>query len=103
MDFGKLDFKSQNVYLLKSNFKVTVLYSSELLNLFIKSNVEIFLNGIWANRGLKGATPEEAYTVKCDAEINNSEAVEAGRTYCDIGLALNRPNEFTIFRLNIRS
>jgi len=43
MDFGKLDFKSQNVYLLKSNFKVTVLYSSELLNLFIKSNVEIFL------------------------------------------------------------
>ena len=69
----------------------------------IKSNVEIFLNGIWANRGLKGATPEEAYSVKCDAEINNSEAVEAGRTYCDIGLALNRPNEFTIFRLNIRS
>lgn len=43
MDFGKLDFKSQNVYLLKSNFKVTVLYSSELLNLFIKANVEIFL------------------------------------------------------------
>lgn len=82
-----------------TNFKP----NEEALWGMIKSNVEIFLNGIWANRGLKGATPSEAYTVKCDAEINNAEAVEAGRTYCDIGLALNRPNEFTIFRLNIRS
>ena len=82
-----------------TNFKP----NDEALWGMIQSNVEIFLNGIWANRGLKGATPEEAYTVKCDGEINNADAIESGRTYCDIGLALNRPNEFTIFRLNIRS
>jgi phage tail sheath protein FI len=69
----------------------------------IKSNVEQFLNGIWTNRGLKGEKAEEAYTVKCDKEINTQEVIDAGKTYCDIGIALNEPNEFTIFRLNLKN
>lgn len=39
---GKLAFRSHNVSLLKPSFYITVLWSSGLLNLFIKANVEIF-------------------------------------------------------------
>ena len=82
-----------------TNFKP----NDETLWSMIRTNVENFLNGIWVNRGLKGDSPEKAYYVKCDGEINTPDVVDAGKTYCDIGLALNRPNEFTIFRLSLRS
>lgn len=82
-----------------TNFKP----NTETLWSMIHTNVENFLNGIWVNGGLKGDSPEKAYYVKCDGEINTPDVVDAGKTYCDIGLALNRPNEFTIFRLSLRS
>jgi phage tail sheath protein FI len=81
-----------------TNFKP----NDETLWRMIASNVDTFLNGIWVNRGLKGATPAEAYFVKCDEEINTPDVVDMGKTFCDIGLALNKPNEFTIFRLSLR-
>lgn len=68
----------------------------------IKTDVEVFLNNIWAQGGLKGEKPEEAYYVKCDAEINTQDVIDAGRTLVDIGIAQNKPNEFTIFRLSLR-
>lgn len=68
----------------------------------IKTDVEVFLNNIWSQGGLKGEKPEEAYTVKCDAEINTQDVIDAGKTLVDIGIALNKPNEFTIFRLSLR-
>jgi phage tail sheath protein FI len=81
-----------------TNFKP----NDEALWRMISSSVDTFLNGIWVNRGLKGATPAEAYFVKCDAEVNTADVVDLGITYCDIGLALHKPNEFTIFRLSLR-
>lgn len=68
----------------------------------IKPNVETFLRGVWAQGGLKGDKPEEAYWVKCDAEINTPDVVDEGITYCDIGIAGSKPNEFTVFRMNVR-
>lgn len=68
----------------------------------IKTDAEAFLNSLWTQGGLKGVKPEEAYTVKCDAEINTVDVIDAGKTMVDIGLALNKPNEFTIFRLALR-
>ena len=69
----------------------------------IKPNVETFLRSLWAQGGLKGEKPEEAFWVKCDAEINTPDVVDEGITYCDIGFAGVKPNEFTVFRMTINA
>jgi hypothetical protein len=48
---------------------------------------------------LKGRTVEEAFFVKCDAELNSAEEREAGRVVCDIGLAPLSPAEFIVMRV----
>lgn len=68
----------------------------------IETDVRKFLNDIWSQGGLKGAKPEEAYVVKCDAENNTQDVIDSGRTMVDIGVSLNKPNEFTVFRLSLR-
>jgi phage tail sheath protein FI len=68
----------------------------------IKSTVDTFLNGLWAQGGLKGASPKEAYFVVCDASINTQSVVDAGLVYVDIGIATNKPAEFIVFRLALK-
>lgn len=68
----------------------------------IKSAVEGFLNTIWAQGGLKGASASDAYFVKCDAELNTPDVIDIGRTYVDIGIAPQKPAEFIIFRLSLK-
>jgi phage tail sheath protein FI len=48
---------------------------------------------------LKGRTAEEAFFIKCDAELNSAEEREAGRVVCDIGLAPLSPAEFIVMRV----
>jgi len=48
---------------------------------------------------LKGRTAEEAFFVKCDAELNPAEEREAGKVVCDIGLAPLSPAEFIVMRV----
>ena len=40
-----------------------------------------------ATGALFGATPEQAFYVKCDAETNPPEVIEAGQVICEIGIA----------------
>ena len=54
---------------------------------------------IWRDGALFGATPEEAFYVKCDAENNPPESVDAGQLICEIGIAPVKPAEFVIFRI----
>ena len=44
--------------------------------------------------------PSEAFYVKCDAETNPPEVIEAGQVVCEIGIAPVKPAEFVIFRLS---
>ena len=46
-----------------------------------------------------GASPEEAFFVKCDAETNPPEVVDAGQLVILIGVAPVKPAEFVIFRI----
>ena len=69
----------------------------------IKPNVESFLRSLWSQGGLKGEKEAEAFWVKCDAELNTPEVVDAGITYCEIGFAGVKPNEFTVFKMNINA
>jgi phage tail sheath protein FI len=47
-----------------------------------------------------GSTPEEAFFVKCDAETNPPDVVDAGQVVTLIGVAPVKPAEFVIFRIS---
>ncbi|MGI8633127.1 MAG: phage tail sheath family protein [Solirubrobacterales bacterium] len=59
-----------------------------------------FLTRTWRGGALFGATPEQAFFVKCDAETNPPDVVEAGQVVVEIGIAPVKPAEFVIFRIS---
>jgi Bacteriophage tail sheath protein len=65
----------------------------------IKRSVGDFLLGQWRAGSLFGETPEEAFFVKCDAETNPPDVREAGQVVTEIGVAIVKPAEFVIFRI----
>lgn len=59
-----------------------------------------FLNFLWHVKGsLFGATAEEAFFVKCDAENNTDETRYQGMVIVDIGYAPVKPAEFVLLRI----
>ncbi len=66
----------------------------------IKRNVTAFLTNVWRDGALFGATPEEAFYVKCDAEINPPEVRDLGQVVTEIGVSLVKPAEFVIFKIS---
>jgi phage tail sheath protein FI len=66
----------------------------------IKRYVSAFLTIVWRSGALFGATPEEAFYVKCDAELNPPEVRDLGQVVTEIGVAIVRPAEFVIFRIS---
>ena len=63
-------------------------------------NIWSFLNRVYRGGALFGASPTEAFYVKCDAETNPPEVIEAGQVVCEIGISPVKPAEFVIFRLS---
>jgi len=70
-----------------------------LLHANIRAQVSAYLRRVWRSGALAGASAEEAFFVKCDAETNPPEAVDAGEVRCLIGLAPVKPAEFVIFEI----
>jgi len=66
----------------------------------ITRNVSAFLTGVWRDGALFGATPQEAFYVKCDAETNPPDRREVGQVVTEIGVAIVRPAEFVIFHIS---
>ena len=65
----------------------------------VKRTVGSFLVRTWRDGALFGASPAEAFFVKCDGENNTAESIDAGQLIVDIGVAPVKPAEFVIFRL----
>ena len=65
----------------------------------IRRTIAAFLIMQWRNGALFGSTPDEAFYVKCDAETNPAEGIDAGQVVCEIGVAPVKPAEFVVFRL----
>jgi len=65
----------------------------------IRRTIAAFLVMQWRAGALFGATPDEAFYVKCDDETNPAEGIDAGQVVCEIGVAPVKPAEFVIFRL----
>jgi phage tail sheath protein FI len=59
-----------------------------------------FLRGLWSAGALFGATPDQAYYVKCDAETNPPESIDAGKLVVEVGIAPVKPAEFVVFRIS---
>lgn len=66
----------------------------------VRRTIEMFLRRVWRSGALFGATPEQAYYVKCDATNNPEENRDAGILTVDIGIAPVKPAEFVVFRLS---
>jgi phage tail sheath protein FI len=65
----------------------------------IVRNVTAFLTTVWRDGALFGSTPAEAFYVRCDDETNPPEERDLGRVITEIGVAIVRPAEFVIFRI----
>jgi len=65
----------------------------------IVRNVTAFLTTVWRDGALFGSTPQEAFYVTCNDETNPPEERDLGRVTTEIGVAIVRPAEFVIFRI----
>ena len=62
--------------------------------------VTSFLLELWQAGFFKGATPEDAFYVKCDEETNPPEVRDAGQVVVECGVAPVRPAEFVVFKVD---
>jgi hypothetical protein len=65
----------------------------------IRRDVTAFLTRIWRTGALMGSTPDQAFFVKCDAETNPPEDIDAGKVTIVIGIAPVKPAEFVVFEI----
>jgi phage tail sheath protein FI len=66
----------------------------------ITRNLTSFLLNTWKSGALFGDTPEEAFYVRCDDELNPPESRDAGYVVVELGLAPAKPAEFVVFRVS---
>lgn len=65
----------------------------------VQRDVGAFLTLLWRQGALAGATPEQAFFVKCDEETNPPDVIDAGQVVTVIGIAPVKPAEFVVFRI----
>ena len=66
----------------------------------VKRTLNAFLIGLWRSGALFGASPDQAFYVKCDAETNPPESIDEGKLVVEVGIAPVKPAEFVIFRIS---
>jgi phage tail sheath protein FI len=82
-------------------FLVRLTYEVNDVRLWVRIMRELtaYLDGLFQRGALKGRTPAEAFFVKCDAETNPPEVIDAGMVVTNVGLALAAPAEFVVVRV----
>jgi phage tail sheath protein FI len=63
----------------------------------LQRKVQALLTPIWRAGGLRGASEEEAFSIKLDAETNPQESIDRGEVNGKIGLATQKPGLFFYF------
>ena len=74
--------------------------NDQRLWLKLRASVSNFLTNLWRGGALFGASPDQAFFVKCDSETNPPEVIEAGQVIVEVGISPVKPAEFVIFRLS---
>jgi len=65
----------------------------------LQRSFEELLKGFWRAGALSGATPQEAFSVRCDRSTMTQNDLDNGRLVCLVGVAVIKPAEFVIFRI----
>lgn len=73
--------------------------NDELLWEQLSDRVGQFLHAFWQSGGLRGSSPQEAFYVKCDEEINTPAVIAAGEVRMEVGVALQYPAEFVVIKI----
>ena len=66
----------------------------------IRTSINVFLGEYRNQGGLRGASPSQAYFVKCDAENNTAQQIANGEVHIEVGVALQYPAEFIVIDLS---
>lgn len=66
----------------------------------LETAVSNFLTIQWRAGALFGGTAAQAFYVKCDAQTNPPELIEAGQVTIEIGIAPVKPGEFVVFQIS---
>ncbi|MFO7682495.1 MAG: phage tail sheath subtilisin-like domain-containing protein [Chloroflexota bacterium] len=66
----------------------------------VRRDITAFLRVIWRGGALFGVTPEQAFYVKCDEELNPPEIRDLGQLIIEVGMSPVKPAEFVILRLS---
>ena len=74
--------------------------NSEVLWSRIRTTLTAFLNEYRNQGGLRGATIEQSFYIKVDAENNDATSIAAGIVNVEVGVALERPAEFVVITLS---
>jgi hypothetical protein len=69
----------------------------------IRVNIGAFMLGLYRQRAFQGATPEEAFVVKCDRETNPQELVDQGIVTAQVAWAPLKPAEFVVIEISQKS
>ncbi|MCB0177578.1 MAG: phage tail sheath family protein [Anaerolineae bacterium] len=66
----------------------------------VRRDTTAFLTTVWSSGALFGASPSDAFYVKCDEELNPVQIRDQGQLIIEIGMAPVKPAEFVIFRIS---
>lgn len=62
----------------------------------IRLEVDAFMHDLFNRGAFQGATPAQAYYVKCGPDTMNQDDIQAGRIKLEVGFAPVRPDEFVV-------
>lgn len=65
----------------------------------VRRDITSFLRNVWRSGALFGTTPEQAFYVKCDEELNPPEVRDLGQLIIEVGMCPTKPAEFVVIRM----
>lgn len=65
----------------------------------VRQTISDFLYNEWHGGALLGSSPDEAFFVRCDRSTMMQNDLDNGRLICLIGVAIQKPAEFVVFRI----
>lgn len=65
----------------------------------LRRDIKAFLKNVWRSGALFGLTPDQAFFVKVDEELNPVEVRDLGQVIVEVGIAPVKPAEFLIIRI----
>ncbi len=74
--------------------------NDQMLWSLVRRDITSFLRVVWQSGALFGTSPDQAFYVKVDEELNPPEIRDLGQLIIEVGIAPVKPAEFVILRLS---